>query len=131
MRYERTPEFERDLKNLLKRFATLEEDLLVAQKNAIELRWGLSPRTGTVPQGIDNGAIFEIPGFCTSDRRVCKLKKFACRALKGHGVMSGIRVIFAYFPAESRVVYLEMYFKGDKENEDRGRVRGWMESGRS
>lgn len=113
MRYERTPEFEGDLKRLLKRFPTLEGDLAVAQKSAIELRFD---------KDIDNQAIFEIPGHCTASRRVCKLKKFACRSLPGSGVRSGIRVIFAYYPAESRVVYIEIYYKGDKANEDRGRI---------
>lgn len=114
MNYERTSEFSRDLKHLLRRFRTLEEDLLTAQKNAIEL---------LLEKGMDNNAVEKMPGFCSDTRQAYKLRKFACRALRGHGVMSGIRVTFFHYPSEGRVVYAEMYFKGDKENEDRERLR--------
>ena len=51
-------------------------------------------------------------------------KKFACKALKGRGVQSGIRVIYAYFVKEDRVEFIEIYFKGDKASEDRHRIAG-------
>ena len=51
-----------------------------------------------------------------------KATKFACRSLKGKGVSSGIRVIYAHFEKEDRVELLEIYYKGDKENENRKRI---------
>jgi len=36
--------------------------------------------------------------------------------------MSGIRVIYAYHVAASKVDFIEIYFKGEKENEDRERM---------
>jgi hypothetical protein len=37
-------------------------------------------------------------------------------------VQSGIRVIYGYFEKEDRIELIEIYFKGDKENEDEGRI---------
>jgi mRNA-degrading endonuclease RelE of RelBE toxin-antitoxin system len=43
--------------------------------------------------------------------QIYKVKKFSCKALKGKGVKSGIRVIYAFYPEELRVEFLEIYFK--------------------
>ena len=40
---------------------------------------------------------------------------------------SGIRVIYAFFPDTRKVVFIEMYFKGDKESEDRRRIQGFFQ----
>jgi hypothetical protein len=53
---------------------------------------------------------------------VIKVKKIACRALKGRGANSGFRLIYAHFESENRIVFVELYFKGDKGNEDRDRI---------
>jgi hypothetical protein len=53
---------------------------------------------------------------------IIKVKKIACRALKGRGVNSGLRLIYAYFQAEERIVFIELYHKNDKETEDRQRI---------
>ncbi|OGS21066.1 MAG: hypothetical protein A2252_04010 [Elusimicrobia bacterium RIFOXYA2_FULL_39_19] len=53
---------------------------------------------------------------------IYKAKKFACRALKGSGANSGIRVIYAYDEAQDKIELIEIYFKGDKENEDKQRI---------
>lgn len=117
MTHEVTDEFGRDFKRLLKKYRTLEEDLKVAKKNAIELRY---------IHDVDNGAIFEIPGYCSEHIKIAKLKKFACRSLPGSGVRSGIRIIFAFHSVESKVVLLEIYHKSDKENEDRNRITTYL-----
>jgi len=54
--------------------------------------------------------------------KVYKAKKFACKSLKGKGVQSGIRVIYAYEEEKDRIVLIEIYFKGDKSNEDKKRI---------
>jgi hypothetical protein len=53
---------------------------------------------------------------------VIKVKKIACRSLKGRGVNSGMRLIYAWFEEESRIVFVELYYKGEKEMEDRERI---------
>ena len=52
---------------------------------------------------------------------VIKIKKIACKALKGRGVNSGLRLIYAYFPNEQQITFVELY-KNDKENKDRKRI---------
>ena len=54
---------------------------------------------------------------------VIKIKKIACKSLKGRGAESGLRIVYAYFEEEERIVFIELYFKGNKENEDRERIQ--------
>ena len=88
-----------------------------AKRNAIEL-YHL--------KNINNRSVFLIPDFCSEAIQVCKIKKFACKALKGRGVMSGIRVIYAYHIAVSKIEFVEIYFKGEKENEDHERIKEYL-----
>ena len=53
---------------------------------------------------------------------VIKVKKIACKALKGRGVNSGLRLVYAWFPFREKIVFIELYFKGDKETEDKQRI---------
>jgi len=109
----RLPEFERDLKGLVKRFRTLEEDLATLLKTQLVLFLKL---------GVDNKGVFEIPGMPFDEPKMYKVKKFACRALKGRGANSGLRLIYAHFEEADKIELVEIYFKGDKENEDRDRI---------
>ncbi len=115
--YEQTAEFQKDFKKLLKKYRSLEEDLELAKRAAIEL-FHL--------QKINNLSVFPIPGFCSEEILVCKIKKFACRALKGRGSKSGIRVIYTFHINTQHVDFLEIYFKGEKENEDRERIKNYL-----
>ena len=109
----RLGEFEKDLKKLLKKFRTLEEDLETFIKNQLNLYHKLR---------INNRGIFPISDLGISYPKIFKAKKFACRSLKGKGVASGIRIIYAYFEQEDVIELVEIYYKGEKENEDRHRV---------
>ena len=117
--YEETPEFQKDFKRLRKRFRTLPEDLKRAKVNAIELLH---------IHKINNRSVFFIPNFCSKDVKTCKLKKVACRALKGRGAKSGIRIIYVFLQKSRRVVFIEIYFKGDKKREDYGRIKKYLKS---
>jgi mRNA-degrading endonuclease RelE of RelBE toxin-antitoxin system len=107
------PDFVKDLKRLSKKFRTLESDLKTFVETALFLYH---------KQGIDNNGIFHIPGLQFSTPRVYKAKKFACKSLKGSGVHSGIRVIYAYDSISDTVLLIELYYKGEKENEDKSRL---------
>ena len=109
----RLPEFEKDIKKLLKRFKTLEDDLEIFIKNELNLYHKLK---------IDNKGVFQVPGSKIEDPKIYKAMKFACRSLKGKGVQSGIRVIYAHFEEKDKIELIEIYYKGDKENEDRERI---------
>ena len=115
--YKQTKEFEQDLKRLLKRFPSLVGDIETAKSFTIEL-FHL--------QKLNKQAIFPIPNFCTEELKICKLKKFACKALKGRGVKSGIRIIYAYSVVTNAVDFIEIYFKGEAENEDKERIKQYL-----
>lgn len=117
--YVETALFKKDIKKLLKRFRTLEDDLIVAKRDAIELFH---------IKKIDNRSIFPIIGFCKEEIKVYKLKKFACKSIKNRGAMSGIRVIYVLKEKDLIVDFLEIYFKGDKENEDRERIKLYLKN---
>ncbi|MCK4353557.1 hypothetical protein KAW65_09150 [candidate division WOR-3 bacterium] len=107
------PEFEKDIKKLLKRFRTLEDDLKIFIEKELNLYHKLK---------VDNKGVFQIPGLQIEEPKIYKAKKFACRSLKGKGSHSGIRVVYAYFEKEDRIKLIEIYYKGDKEDEDRERI---------
>ena len=73
-------------------------------------------------QHIDNRGIFLISTLGINYPKIYKVKKFACKSLKGKGVASGIRIIYAYYEDEDIIEFIEIYYKGNKENEDRIRI---------
>lgn len=110
---DRLPEFERDFKKLSKRFRTLQEDLKIFVDTQLNLFH---------KQGIDNKGVLPISGLGIPNPKIYKAKKFACRSLKGRGVDSGIRVVYAYWEENDKLEFIEIYFKGDKESEDKDRI---------
>ncbi len=124
--YKVTEEFKRDLKRLLKKFRSLEEDLELAKLASIEpFHIGIPNEKGALEKK-DSNAIFPIQNFCTEELKICKLKKFACKALKGRGVKSGVRIIYAYYVLTNTVDFIEIYFKGEAENEDKERIKQYL-----
>ena len=107
--YKRHSNFSKWLKQLLKKFRTLEEDIKTVQRSAIEL---------LLLRSLDNRSIDLIPTFNSDTVRIYKIRKFSCKSLKWKWVQSGIRIIFAYFPERQEVEYLEIYYKADQENMD-------------
>ncbi|MBM4144929.1 MAG: hypothetical protein FJ240_01455 [Nitrospira sp.] len=107
------PEFEKDLKKLVRRFTSLEEDLQIFIKVAMN---------AFHKQNVDSRAILQIPELGIHSPKIYKARKFACKTLKGKGVQSGIRIIYAYHEEEDRIEFIEIYYKGDKASEDRARI---------
>jgi len=109
MIFEELTEFQKDLKILLKKFRSLRDDLIVVKQvlnTSPDARPPFSFR-------IDN---------LTLETCVIKVKKIACKSLKGRGVNSGLRLIYAYFKDQEKIIFVELYHKNDKDNEDRQRI---------
>ena len=106
-------EFEKDFKKLTKSFKTLNEDLNTFISNQLKLSHKLN---------IDNKGVVRIANLGIEYPKIYKARKFPCRALKGKGAASGIRVIYAYYEQEDIIDFVEIYYKGNKDNEDRGRI---------
>jgi len=100
--------FEKQIKKLVKKYRSLEEDLEIAKKYAIEA-FHISE--------INNESIWLVPKFDKKIIQIYKLKKFSCKALKGKGNRSGIRIIYAFYPEKFVVEFLEIYFK-EKDDSD-------------
>ena len=109
----RLTEFDKDFKKLRKRFRTLDEDLKVFIEKQLKLFHKL---------GIDNKGCVRMSDVGISYPEIYKARKFACRSLKGKGAASGIRITYAYYSNDDIIEFIEIYYKGDKANEDRQRI---------
>ena len=109
MEFETLPEFDKDLKKLLKKYRTLNSDLDDV-KRVLHVRPDAQPPFS-----------FRIDGLGIKSC-VIKIKKIASDSFKGRGANSGFRLIYAYFKEEARIIFVELYHKNDKENEDRQRI---------
>ncbi len=103
------PEFDRELKSLLKKYRTLEEDLSILKSYLEKYPHGFEP------------IAFPISNLGISTP-VYKVKHFRCRALKSKGSRSGIRIIYAYFEEEKKIEFIEIYYK-EKDDRDCDRKR--------
>jgi len=109
--------FLKDLKKLKKKYRTLVDDIRIFIETQLNLFHKLK---------IDNRGVipYDIQGYdCPV---IYKVKKFACKSLKGKGVASGIRIIYSYDKNEDVIEFIEIYFKADQENEDKERIRNYL-----
>lgn len=104
-RFNRLPEFEKELKRLGGKYRSLPDDILRLEKIVVLQPTGIGTNF-TITHQQQNATIIKT--------------RLACRALKNRSV----RLIYAYHNDTVTFVYLEIYFKGDKENEDRERLGG-------
>ena len=106
--------FCKDLKKLQKKYSPLEEDLKTFIKAQLYPFHKLQ---------VDNHGLISINDLGFESPQIYKAKKFACKALKGKGSRSGIRVIYTYLVEEDAIYLIKIYSKSEKENEDRKRIK--------
>ncbi len=106
MQFSSLPEFDKELKKLLKkRFRTLAQDLnLFKQRILIKYPRGYHP----VIVRIDKLSL---------EVEIYKVKHFRCKALKHKGSRSGIRIVYAYFPKQVKIEFVQIYYK-ERDNKD-------------
>jgi len=107
--FEELPEYQKDLKRLLKKYRTLNRDLE-------DVRKGLNVYPEAFPP-----YSFRIEGLGITTC-VINVKKIPSDSFKRKGINSGFRLIYAYFGKEKQIVFIELYHKNEKENEDRERI---------
>ncbi len=110
VKIEKLAEFEKDLKQLRKKYKTIEDDIALVEKVIVVEPTARPPFSFQ----IDNLGL---------ETCVIKVRKIASRSFKGKGAMSGFRLIYAHFDQENRVVFIELYHKSSKEVEDRDRIK--------
>ena len=109
MTFNELPAFSRDFKRLAKKYKSLPADL----EDFIRV-------VTAVPLG--NSKHFSVLG--KKERSAVVKARFFCRYLKG----SSLRIIYGYRENQASIDFIEMYFKGDKECEDRGRIVEYLSS---
>ncbi|NMB39766.1 MAG: hypothetical protein GYA00_00035 [Parcubacteria group bacterium] len=109
MNFKELPEFQKEIKRYSKRYKSLFDDLEQFCDVVSVSPLGNSRHFNIITQ---NDILF-----------IVKARLF-CRYLKG----SSLRIIYAYFKEDQQIEFIELYFKGDKENEDRNRIKNYLKS---
>lgn len=105
--FNKIPQFEKELKKLSKKYSSLPNDIK-----------DLEDILSVFPTG--NGKNFTI--IHHSENLVLVKTRLTCRSLRD----KSMRVIYAYHAKGIEFVYIELYFKGDKKNEDMGRIKEYL-----
>lgn len=105
--FNQLPEFEKEFSRLSKKYPSLAEDLKRFEK-LIEAN----------PTGV--GKNFTI--IQHSEKVKLVKTRLACKSLRDRSM----RMIYAYHDDKVKFVYIELYFKGDKANEDRERIKEYL-----
>ena len=95
-------EFKKELKRLLKKYHSLEHDLDLLKDFLQVYPRGYEPR------------IFKINNLGIQTE-IFKVKHFRCAALKGKGSLSGVRIVYALFSEQTKIEFVEIYYK-EKDN---------------
>ncbi len=110
MNFDETAEFEKEFKRLFKKYKTLDDDFEKFKEVLI-----------TTPTGVGKNFI-----VVHSSAKVKVVKAhLACRALRNNHLL---RIIYFYFEQQQQIEFIELYFKGDKENEDRERIKAYLKN---
>lgn len=110
MEYAELPEFSHELKRLNKKYLSLSDDVEELKRTI-----------GKLP--IRNGG--KHWNCLHRNEKVCLYKiRLACRYLRA----DKMRVIYAQHPEPAKVVFIELYYKGEKENEDGERIKQYLKS---
>jgi len=107
MNFNELPEFAKEFKRLVKKYKSLSDDLEEFK------------RVITV-EPLGNSKHFNV--IKKNDRCTVVKARLFCRYLKG----SSMRIIYAFHCNNLRVDFVEIYFKGDKENENCERIKAYL-----
>ena len=114
MEFDSLTEFDKELKRLLRKYRSLNEDIEVLKKY---LR---------ITPGNNPPRVIRIPGLGL-ETEIYKVKHFRCRALN-KGCRSGIRVIYAFFPDNPKIIFSEIYYKEKDDTDcDKERIKRYFD----
>lgn len=106
--FSKLPEFEKEFSKLSKKYRSLPEDLCVLERIITQNPVGFGSNFTTVHQ---------------STTVLIVKTRLACKSLRERS----LRIIYAYHKDKIEFMYIEVYFKGDKESEDRGRIKKYLD----
>ena len=101
------PSFTKEFKQLSKKYKSLPEDLKEFKKILAAIPTGNSKHFNSI-----------------NKNELCEIIKarLFCRYLKG----SSLRIIYAFHFQTNEITFIEIYFKGNKTNEDKGRIKTYL-----
>ncbi len=108
-RFDAIVEFEKEFKRLFKKYKTLDDDFEKFKKILI-----------AAPTGVGKNFVIV---YSSPSIKIIKAR-MACRALRDRS----LRIIYAYFEQNQKIKFIEIYFKGEKENEDRERIKAYLKN---
>lgn len=105
--FDLSPEFEKNFKQLFKKYKTLKDDFEKFKEILV-----------SYPSGVGKNFVI------IHSEPACKIVKarMACRALRDRS----LRVIYAYEEANERFSFIELYFKGEQVNENRRLIKEFL-----
>ena len=107
MKYSELPEFQKEFKKYSRKYRTLPTDLNNFKKI-----------TNFAPVG--TGKHFNVI-YSGETTKIIKAR-FFCRCLRG----SSMRIVYCFFCEKNQIQFIELYFKGNKENENRERIKDYL-----
>ncbi|MDO8527890.1 MAG: hypothetical protein Q7T03_09415 [Deltaproteobacteria bacterium] len=107
MTFDAGPEFTKEFKRLAKKYRSLSDDLEEFKRLLLIQPLGNSKHFNVIIKH--------------EDVSILKARLF-CRYLKG----SSLRIVYAWYQKKGNVEFIEIYFKGDKVNEDRRRIDDYV-----
>ncbi len=102
-------EFDKEFKRLFKKYKTLDDDFEKFKKVLM-----------TTPMGVGKNFVTI---HSSASIRIVKAR-MACRALRDRS----LRIIYSYFEQDQQIEFIELYFKGEKENENRERIKEYLKN---
>jgi|SRR3989344_4245311 len=108
MEYAELPEFVRELKRLSKKYRTLGDDLEELKRTLAKLSIKNSGKHWNCLHRDERVGIYKI--------------RLACRYLRA----DKMRVVYAQHSEPAKIVFIELYYKSEKENEDRDRIKQYL-----
>ena len=106
-RFDFWPACEKEWQRLSKRFRTLQDDMESLKDVLVACPTGIGKNFTVLHTGAGLSIV---------------KARMACRALRNRS----LRLIYAFHETQQRIVFIELYFKGDKENEDRNRIAEYV-----
>lgn len=109
MNFNKTDGFSKDFKRLSKKYKSLSDDLLEFKKIISELPCGSGKHFAVLHN--------------YEQVKILKARLF-CRYLRG----ASLRIIYAYQETAAVICFIQLYFKGEQENEDKSRINDFLRS---
>ena len=105
--FQELPEFEREIKKLSKKYPTIVSDIEDIKPVLLVCPTGIG-KNFTIIKSLENIKIVKV--------------RIHCESLRSRT----IRLIYSYREDKIEFMYIEVYFKGSKENEDKSRIEEYL-----